>query len=215
MALKDNIQSNVGVIGSKLSGGQIQRIAIARALISKPDILILDEATCSLDHLSELEVKKSIEKIKTEMNITIVVVAHRLSSIQNADKVFTITSDYDIEEVSVNQQTLAEDNYKESGQIYEERDEEREEHLSEKREQERRQMSDMHEMFSHSGKEGFGSIPDDPYYYISDQLISEHSIIMDEFIVPDNESPEIGWFKITKFMLRYTTQRIKIFICLV
>lgn len=212
MALKDNIQSNVGVIGSKLSGGQIQRIAIARALISKPDLLILDEATCSLDHLSELEVKKSIEKIRTEMNITVVVVADRLSSIENADKVFTITSAYDIEEVSVNQLPLVEHDYKETGQIYEERDEEREEHRSEKIEQERKEMTDMHEMFSLSGKEGFGSIPDDPYYYITDQLISERSIIMDEFIIPENECPKIDWFKITKFMLRYTTQRTKIFI---
>ena len=71
--------------GLNLSGGQRQRIGIARALFTKPKLLILDEATSSLDGITENEISRSISALKG--NITLVVIAHRLSTIRNADLV--------------------------------------------------------------------------------------------------------------------------------
>jgi ATP-binding cassette subfamily C protein len=71
--------------GLNLSGGQRQRIGIARALFTKPKLLILDEATSSLDGITENEISRSIAALKG--NITLVVIAHRLSTIRNADLV--------------------------------------------------------------------------------------------------------------------------------
>ena len=72
----------------RLSGGEKQRIAIARAIIRKPDLLILDEATSSLDNISETLVQKAIDKVALEC--TSVIIAHRLSTIQNADRIYVI-----------------------------------------------------------------------------------------------------------------------------
>jgi ABC-type multidrug transport system fused ATPase/permease subunit len=90
MELPDGIDSNVGSVGSKLSGGQKQRIAIARALIKQPSLLILDEATSALDTKSEKEVQAAIERINIELNITTVVIAHRLSTLSNSDKIIIL-----------------------------------------------------------------------------------------------------------------------------
>ena len=79
----------VGINGSKLSGGQKQRIAIARAIITKPKILILDEATSSLDNKSEKEVQKALDSI-SQKNITTIIIAHRLSTIINSDLIYVI-----------------------------------------------------------------------------------------------------------------------------
>jgi len=71
-----------------VSGGQRQRLAIARALArnkQNPSLLILDEATASLDGKNEEEIQKVINEILSEKNCTIIVVAHRLSTIKNAD----------------------------------------------------------------------------------------------------------------------------------
>jgi len=79
---------SIGLKGSKVSGGQRQRIAIARALARnklKPSLLILDEATAALDGKNEEEIQKSINAILEDKSCTIVVVAHRLSTIRNAD----------------------------------------------------------------------------------------------------------------------------------
>jgi ABC-type multidrug transport system fused ATPase/permease subunit len=76
----------VGERGITLSGGQRQRLGIARALFTKPKLLILDEATSSLDAETELAITNSILSLKGTM--TIVVVAHRLSTIKNADKIY-------------------------------------------------------------------------------------------------------------------------------
>ncbi len=84
--LENGIDTVLAQRGSNLSGGQRQRIALARALYKNPDILILDEATSALDNISEREIKKAIDELKSEM-ITISV-AHRLSSIQDADTIF-------------------------------------------------------------------------------------------------------------------------------
>ena len=90
--LPEGIDSNVGALGSKLSGGQKQRIAIARALISKPDLLILDEATSALDNKNERYVQKAIENINRATNISTVVIAHRLTTIRNADLIVVLKS---------------------------------------------------------------------------------------------------------------------------
>ena len=79
----------VGIKGSKLSGGQRQRIAIARAIVGRPKILILDEATSSLDNISEKEVQQSLDNI-SKQNITTIIIAHRLSTIKNADLIYVL-----------------------------------------------------------------------------------------------------------------------------
>ena len=94
-SLPKGFQTYIGERGIQLSGGQRQRIALARALARNPEILILDEATSSLDAESELKIKEAIEALKGRM--TIVVIAHRPSTIMNADKVFVLDSGHIIE----------------------------------------------------------------------------------------------------------------------
>ncbi len=86
--LPQGVLSMVGERGSKLSGGQKQRLGIARALFSQPKLLVLDEATSSLDAETELRIANSLLGLKGK--ITIMVIAHRLSTIRNADKVIYI-----------------------------------------------------------------------------------------------------------------------------
>ena len=81
--LPNEYNTIVGDKGLRISGGEQQRIAIARAMIRKPEILILDEATSSLDNVSENIVQKAIDK--ASKNCTTFMIAHRLSTIQNAD----------------------------------------------------------------------------------------------------------------------------------
>jgi ABC-type multidrug transport system fused ATPase/permease subunit len=87
-SLDDGLGASVGERGSKLSGGQRQRLAIARSLITKPDLLILDEATSSLDSNSEQMITRAILELRG--STTLVVIAHRLSTVQKADKVVYI-----------------------------------------------------------------------------------------------------------------------------
>ena len=88
-SLPNGLDYKVGLKGSKLSGGQKQRIAIARALLIKPKILILDEATSSLDNKSEKIVQKALDNI-SKMNITTIIIAHRLSTIKNSDLIYVL-----------------------------------------------------------------------------------------------------------------------------
>ena len=95
---EEKLNYNVGDNGSNLSGGQKQRIAIARAVYSNCPILILDEATSSLDSKSEKLVQNAIDKLMVDK--TSIVIAHRLSTIQNADKIIVLEKGEIVEEGS-------------------------------------------------------------------------------------------------------------------
>lgn len=86
MAMPMGYYTPVSEMSMNISGGQKQRIMLARAILQKPAILILDEATSSLDNINE----KNIDKHLNEMNCTRIIIAHRLSTIKDADCIIVL-----------------------------------------------------------------------------------------------------------------------------
>ena len=88
--LPDGYDTMVGERGVRLSGGQMQRVGIARALYRHPRVLVLDEATSSLDHQTETSVMQAIYNMRN--SITIIIIAHRLTTVRGCDHILLIDS---------------------------------------------------------------------------------------------------------------------------
>lgn len=86
---EDGLNSTIGEGGMKISGGEKQRLSIARAILRNPNLLIFDEATSALDSITEEEINTTIRSISDQNRIT-VLIAHRLSTIMHADKIFVL-----------------------------------------------------------------------------------------------------------------------------
>ena len=106
--LPEGLNTRVGERGLKLSGGEKQRVAIARCLLKDAPVLLLDEATSSLDAETEQSVQEALQAMRSDSAIrnsdkngrTVIIIAHRLSTVQNADKIFVMESGRVVEEGS-------------------------------------------------------------------------------------------------------------------
>jgi ATP-binding cassette subfamily B protein len=108
IAKSDNgINTLIGEGGMKLSGGEKQRLSIARALIRKPRLLVFDEATSALDSITEEEISNTIQNIGKDKKQITVLIAHRLSTILHADKIFVLEKG-EIVEMGVHEELVKE-----------------------------------------------------------------------------------------------------------
>lgn len=89
-SLPNKLSTVLSENGGNLSGGQKQRIAISRIFLRKPEILILDEATSALDNTSERYIQNEIEKLKEENKMTVISIAHRLTTLKNSDRILVM-----------------------------------------------------------------------------------------------------------------------------
>jgi ATP-binding cassette subfamily C protein len=87
-SLPQGLDTSLGAQKDNLSGGQMQRLGLARALYSNPGLLVMDEATSALDAQSEAEIQKALDSMRGK--VTVVLIAHRLNTIQHADKVILV-----------------------------------------------------------------------------------------------------------------------------
>lgn len=84
------LDTTIGEGGVNVSGGEKQRLSIARALLRKPNLLVFDEATSALDSITEEEISKTIRAINAEQNVITILIAHRLSTIMHADRIYVL-----------------------------------------------------------------------------------------------------------------------------
>ncbi len=95
---KDGIHTTIGEGGIKVSGGEKQRLSIARALLRNPRLLLFDEATSALDSITEEEITQTIRNISSKQDQITLLIAHRLSTIMHADKIFVLEQGQIIEQ---------------------------------------------------------------------------------------------------------------------
>ncbi|MFN5070201.1 MAG: ABC transporter ATP-binding protein [Bacteroidota bacterium] len=84
------LDTTIGEGGVKVSGGEKQRLSIARALLRKPNLIVFDEATSALDSITEEEISTTIRQINADKNVITILIAHRLSTIMHADKIYVL-----------------------------------------------------------------------------------------------------------------------------